>query len=99
MQLHLHSSGAASRLAALLLPQILPGILGRHALPAGRIAALGATMDLHHGLLDRVARRWSLLLVMAALLPGCAMPLLPVSSPFIKRGQPPGATGKPAPPP
>ena len=48
-QLHLHSSGAASRLAALLLPQILPGILGRRALPSGRIATLGATMDLHHG--------------------------------------------------
>jgi hypothetical protein len=26
-----------------------PGILGRRALPAGRIAALGATMELHHG--------------------------------------------------
>ena len=28
-----------------------PGILGRRALPAGRIVALGATIDLHHGLL------------------------------------------------
>src|SRR5688572_21106137 len=28
-----------------------PGILGRRALPAGRIAGLGATRDLHHGLL------------------------------------------------
>jgi len=32
-----------------------PGILGRRALPAGRIVALGATMDLHHGLLDAYA--------------------------------------------
>ena len=27
----------------MLLPQIQPGILGRRALPAGRLAALGAT--------------------------------------------------------
>jgi hypothetical protein len=27
------------------------GILGRRALPAGRVAALGTTMNLHHGLL------------------------------------------------
>ena len=32
-------------------PSNSPAILGRHALPAGRIAALGATTDLHHGLL------------------------------------------------
>jgi hypothetical protein len=32
-------------------PSNTAGILGRHALPAGRIATLGATMDLHHGLL------------------------------------------------
>jgi ankyrin repeat protein len=31
-------------------PSNIPDILGRRALPAGRIAALGATMDLHHGL-------------------------------------------------
>ena len=39
----LHSARAASRPAALLLPQIrpvTPSILGRRALPAGRIAAL-----------------------------------------------------------
>src|SRR5580704_14068525 len=55
----LHPSSSPTRLprwgprgrAALLLPRILPGILGRRALPAGRIAVLGATMDLHHGLL------------------------------------------------
>src|ERR687892_1651234 len=29
-----------------------PGILARRALPDGRIAALGATLDFHHGLLD-----------------------------------------------
>src|SRR6476646_8096832 len=28
-----------------------PGILGRRALPAGRLARLGATSDFHHGLL------------------------------------------------
>src|SRR5437899_3311279 len=30
-----------------------PGILGRRALPAGRLARLGATPDFHHGLLTR----------------------------------------------
>src|SRR6202023_4094446 len=30
----------------------IPDILGRHALPAGRLAVLGATPDFHHGLLD-----------------------------------------------
>src|SRR5213078_467076 len=65
VQLHLHSSGAASllhpntaaalgtpALAALLLPHILPVCSVVAPCPAGRIAALGATMDLHHGLLD-----------------------------------------------
>jgi len=28
-----------------------PGILARHALPAGRLARLGATPDFHQGLL------------------------------------------------
>src|SRR5260370_36856984 len=32
-------------------PSNIPDILGRRALPVGRIAALGATMELHHGLL------------------------------------------------
>ena len=32
-----------------------PGILGRRALPAGRLARLGATPDFHHGLLDAAA--------------------------------------------
>jgi hypothetical protein len=32
-------------------PSNIPDILGRRALPAGRIAGLGATSDLHHGLL------------------------------------------------
>ena len=32
-------------------PSNIPDILGRRALAAGRIAALGATMELHHGLL------------------------------------------------
>ena len=29
-----------------------PGILGRRALPAGRLTGLGARRDFHHGLLD-----------------------------------------------
>src|SRR6266705_5602864 len=37
-------------------PSNTPGILGRRALPVGHIAALGATMDLHHGLLAAQAR-------------------------------------------
>jgi hypothetical protein len=37
-------------------PSNIPDILGRHALPAGRIAALGATMDLHHALLVRLCQ-------------------------------------------
>jgi hypothetical protein len=49
----LHSTGDASPRAALLLPQILPDILGRRALPAGRLACLGATPDFHHGLLAK----------------------------------------------
>src|SRR6267143_4952711 len=36
-------------------PSNTPGILGRHALPTGRLARLGATPDLHHGLLAAVA--------------------------------------------
>src|SRR5437762_13977845 len=57
-----HSTGAASllhpnaaaalgtpRLAALLLPQIWPDLLGRRALRSGRIAGLVARRDLHHG--------------------------------------------------
>jgi hypothetical protein len=52
----------------LLLPQILPGILGRRALPARRLTRLGATPGFHQGLLaarqgSRVARvtshRWT----------------------------------------
>src|SRR6266516_4992205 len=34
-------------------PSNIPDILGRHALSAGRLAALGATPDFHHGLLVR----------------------------------------------
>ena len=30
-------------------PSNTPGILGRHALPGGRLACLGATADFHHG--------------------------------------------------
>ena len=32
-------------------PSNIPDILGRRALSAGRLAALGATPDFHHGLL------------------------------------------------
>src|SRR5580658_10219573 len=38
-------------------PSNVPDILGRHALPAGRLAVLGATPDFHHGLLDE-AEQW-----------------------------------------
>ena len=34
-----------------------PGILGRRALPAGRLARLGATPDFHHGLLGRTVSK------------------------------------------
>src|SRR6266487_1194226 len=30
-------------------PSNIPDILGRHALSAGRLAALGATLEFHHG--------------------------------------------------
>jgi hypothetical protein len=33
-------------------PSNIPDILGRHALPGGRLAVLGATPDFHHGLLE-----------------------------------------------
>src|SRR5947209_18945929 len=36
-------------------PSNTPGILSRRALPAGRLARLGATPDFHHGLLGRMA--------------------------------------------
>jgi hypothetical protein len=49
---HLHSVGAASRLAALLLVQILP-VFSLVAPCHPRIAALGATLDFHHGLPGR----------------------------------------------
>jgi hypothetical protein len=52
VKVRLHSAGDASPLTALLLPQIfpiIPDILGRRALSAWRLAALGATPDFHHG--------------------------------------------------
>jgi hypothetical protein len=57
VQVWLHSTGDASPLAALLLAQILPDLLGRRALPSGRLACLGATPDLHHELLTRSRTR------------------------------------------
>jgi 3alpha(or 20beta)-hydroxysteroid dehydrogenase len=40
-------------------PSNIPDILGRRALPAGRLARLGATLDFHHGLLGAyVASKW-----------------------------------------
>ena len=38
-----------------------PGILSRRALPAGRLARLGATPDLHHGLLTSAWSRRAML--------------------------------------
>jgi hypothetical protein len=49
----LHSTSDASPPAALLLAQILPVFSVRRALPAGRLARLGATPDFHHGLLTQ----------------------------------------------
>jgi len=51
VQVSLHSTDAASRLAALLNARILPDILAFRAWRSGRIASLGATTDFHHGLL------------------------------------------------
>src|SRR5207244_12940406 len=42
---------APPRAATWETPSDIPDILDRRALPAGRIAALGATLDFHHGLL------------------------------------------------
>src|SRR6266540_2714553 len=38
-------------------PSNIPDILGRRALSAGRLAALGATLDFHHGLLGECGCR------------------------------------------
>lgn len=35
----------------------MPNILGRHALSSGRLAGLGATRNVHHGLLDVPVKR------------------------------------------
>jgi hypothetical protein len=40
-------------------PSNIPDILGRRALLAGRLAALGATPDFHHGLLDEAMSKSS----------------------------------------
>jgi hypothetical protein len=57
----LHSTGDASPPAALLLPQILPDILSRRALPAGRLAGLCATPEFHHGLLGLTVKNQDVL--------------------------------------
>src|SRR5438552_8304291 len=36
-------------------PSHIPDMLGRRALSSGRLAALGATLDFHHGLLASVS--------------------------------------------
>ncbi len=38
----------------------MPNILTRRALPAGRLARLGATLDLHHGLLGFMAATFAI---------------------------------------
>ena len=43
----------------LIWTRVIPDILGRRALPARRLARLGATPDFHHGLLVRVAHELS----------------------------------------
>ena len=47
-------------------PSNTPGILGRRALPAGRLARLGATPDFHHGLLSAAAASLSLSILFVA---------------------------------
>src|SRR3989442_13362892 len=42
-------------------PSNIPDILSRRALPPGRLACLGATPDLHHGLLSLLPSRRRLL--------------------------------------
>src|SRR4029079_71659 len=61
----------ASPGAALLLARILPGIVARRALPAGRLARLDAMSGVHHGLLA-FARRCT---VPADVAPGRFRPL------------------------
>jgi Ca-activated chloride channel family protein len=58
-------------------PSNIPDILGRRALPAGRLAVLGATMELHHGLLAWL--RHAPLIVFAAGLP---FALLALADPY-----------------
>jgi hypothetical protein len=59
VKVRLHSTGDASPGAALLLPQIQPGILGRRALPAARLAVSVRTPDFHHGPLAHDSKtRW-----------------------------------------
>jgi hypothetical protein len=53
VQVRLHSTDVASRLAALLNAQILSDILASRALRSGLTVGLGATTHLHHGLLER----------------------------------------------
>src|SRR5712664_2339694 len=55
-----------------------PGILGRRALPAGRLARLGATPDFHHGLLAS-----------AALVAAAAVGVIGVGAQQPARGAPP----------
>ena len=50
VEVRLHSDADASLRTALLVPPILPHMLGPRALPAGRLGVLGATPDFHHGL-------------------------------------------------
>src|SRR6266851_1641506 len=45
---------AAALPASMPVSANIPDILGRRALPAKRIAALGATPDFHHGLLTKL---------------------------------------------
>ena len=56
-------------------PSNTPGILGRRALPAGRLARLGATQDFHHGLLRRsfVTRLWLVGLAFVMAFPALAV--------------------------
>src|SRR5439155_24027292 len=69
-------------------PSNMADILSRRALSAGRLAALGATLDLHHGLLGSIA----ILLFMSAVVARAQLPQAPPPPP-------PGLAPAPAPPP
>jgi hypothetical protein len=66
VKVQLHSTGAASRLDCVAARSNTAGIFPRRALPDGCIAGLGATPDLHHGLLHAGRQELKLLTASAS---------------------------------